>query len=156
MKPGRFPIWCLLFIGHTSLGMAADGVDAKKPIPASEPTAQAQPFKGTLFQSEAERAKLNRMFATGRVNEPSITPESVSMITGIVQRGSSGTTVWVDGQLVGELDSVLASKVSSSMVGNPSGARLVSSATVEVQDRPALNPKGRTMPKLSNRKKPVS
>lgn len=116
-----------------SLGRAAEPVApaARGPVQATQPPTSPPPdaaFAGTLFYTDAERAKLDRARKSGGPIPDDAENAPPSVINGMVKRGDGQTTVWVDGVMVGQLDAVLARKVSAGSVGNPEAGLRISVA----------------------------
>jgi hypothetical protein len=107
-------------------------------IPASPSVTPA--LSGTLFYSDAERGKLERARRTGIVEPEEEWNSPQSVINGMVKHSDGGATVWLDGQMVGNLDRVLANRVQTGSVGHPSGFSISVSGALSVQEVGATQP----------------
>ncbi|MBL8521166.1 MAG: hypothetical protein JNK75_10885 [Betaproteobacteria bacterium] len=152
MRPAMFRrlVLCIGLLPG-AIAMAAEPAKAAAARPA-EPVATSG-LTGTLFLSEAERVRLVRQRQTGSSDPDAPAADSASVITGFVRREGAGTTVWVDGRLVGDVDAVLAQRIDGSMVGNPSGTRLLSSGTVAVREKAGSKAAEKAPPRKPARKK---
>jgi hypothetical protein len=129
MKIGAMAIASSLAALVSTLALAAE------PAVAPVPPAQALPLTGTLFNSDAERAKLDTAQRRSKSATPqTATQEERNQIHGWIRRGDGDTTVWVDGVLVGPIGTELSNKVGSTSVGSPIGLRIKNDSSISARE----------------------
>lgn len=108
-------------------------VSASPAAPAA-PQTPAAPLTGTLFNSAAERAKIEAGLRRSKFTaQQAAAEDEPNLIHGWIRRGDGDTTVWVDGRMIGPLGAPLAAKVAAGSVGSPSGATILIREQVTVR-----------------------
>lgn len=147
-------IACVVLAPSAGIAAAVVAPAAPSPAQADKPSTASTAFFGTLFYSDAERAKLDRARKSGGALPDDNENSPASVINGMVKRGDGQTTVWVDGVMVGQLDAVLARKVSAGSVGNPEAGLRISVADRLAVKEPATKRAAKVRTSKSAAKRP--
>jgi hypothetical protein len=136
-----------LLIGWQAAAAIAADVRTGANLSATRPSASA-PLTGTLFHSETERARLDQAQRTRGIASRPTRPDGESLtINGWVRHSSNETSVWIDGKLIGPVDTKLAERLNAQSVGNPGISFVSSDRQVSVKSSPSTSPRGKTRPK---------
>lgn len=136
----------------TVLVVATEGIAQTNNVQVTAPSSVdkiapvTQPLAGTLFFGREQRDQMDRVRKVGAVaviDDAGVLVEpAVSVLNGFVKRSDGQTTIWVDGQVRNNVQSLKANGLQPQDVGGPSEAiRVLDLSRTAAVSKPPMRPR---------------